>query len=128
MTAIVLPDVDRSTIDELVKRLPNLKEIELPKMENVGRDAEKAVDRLLGRSRTPVWPWVAAGIGLVALVGVIGAYFAWFRRPTWQDSAADLSTTSATGVASDPEVRSAFGSTEALTETPSPFGKAYEEA
>lgn len=128
MTAIVLPDVDRSTIDELVKRLPNLKEIELPKMEQVGRDAEKAVDRLLGRSRAPVWPWVAAGIGLVALIGVIGAYFAWFRRPTWQDSTADLSTTSATGLASDPEAGSTFGSTETPTETSSPYGKAYDEA
>jgi hypothetical protein len=128
MTAIVLPDVDRSTIDELVKRLPNLKEIELPKLETVGRDAEKAVDRLLGRSRAPVWPWVAAGIGLVALVGVIGAYFAWFRRPTWQDSTADLSATGATGLASDTETRPAFGSTEPLAESPSPFGTAYEEA
>lgn len=128
MTAIVLPDVDRSTIDDLVKRLPNLKEIELPKMEHVGRDAEKAVDRLLGRSRSPVWPWVAAGIGVVALVGVIGAYFAWFRRPTWQDSTAEASTKSATGVASGADTGSAYGSTEPLTETPKPFGTAYEEA
>ena len=128
MTAIVLPDVDRSTIDELMKRLPNLKEIELPKMEHVGRDAEKAVDRLLGRSRAPVWPWVAAGIGLVALVGVIGAYFAWFRRPAWEDSTADPSMTSATGVASAGGTGSAFESTESVTDKPSPFGTAYEEA
>lgn len=128
MTAIVLPDVDRSTIDELVKRLSNLKQIELPKIEDVGRDAEKAVDRLLGRSRSPVWPWVVAGIGLVALVGVIGAYFAWFRRRPWQDSTADPSTRSATGVASDADTRSAFGSTDPLVETPSPFGTAAEEA
>lgn len=100
MTAFVLPDVDRSTIDDLRKRLPNLreielpnlkdldlsslKELELPKMQQVGRNADAAVDKLLGRSRNPIWPWVAAGIGLVALAGVIGAYFAWFRRPTWE--------------------------------------------
>ena len=100
MTAVVLPDVDRSTIDDLRKRLPNLreielpnlkeldlsglKELELPKMENVGKNADAAVNRLLGRSRNPIWPWVAAGIGLVALAGMIGAYFAWFRRPAWE--------------------------------------------
>ena len=124
MTAIVLPDVDRSTIDELMKRLPNLKEIELPNLEHVGRDAEKAVDRLLGRSRAPVWPWVAAGIGLVALVGVIGAYFAWFRRATWEDSTADPSTTSATGAGTV----SAFESTESVIDKPLPYGTAHEEA
>ena len=100
MPAVVLPEVDRSTIDDLRKRLPNLreielpnlkeldlsglKEIELPKMESVGRNADAAVNKLLGRSRRPIWPWVATGIGLVALAGMIGAYFAWFRRPAWE--------------------------------------------
>ena len=94
MTAFVLPDVDRSTIDELMKRSPE-PEGDRASEDGARRpDAEKAVDRLLGRSRAPVWPWVAAGIGLVALVGAIGAYFAWFRRPTWEDSTADPSMTS----------------------------------
>lgn len=83
MTAFVLPEIDRSTVDELRKRFPNLSEIELPKLENVGKSADYAVDRLLGRSKSPVWPWVAAGIGLVAVIGAIAAYFTWFRRPTW---------------------------------------------
>jgi hypothetical protein len=30
-----------------------------------------------------VWPWIAAGIGLVALVGAVAAYFAFWRRPAW---------------------------------------------
>jgi hypothetical protein len=90
MTAIVLPDVDRSTIDELRKRIPNLSEIELakvelPTMQDVGKTADKAIDRLLGRSRAPIWPWVAAGVGLVAVVSVVAAWFAWFRRPAWQN-------------------------------------------
>lgn len=86
MTAFTLPEIDRSTIDELKKRFPSLSEIELPRMEHVGKSADEAVDRLLGRSRTPVWPWIATGIGLVAVIGAIAAYFAWFRRPAWESA------------------------------------------
>ena len=87
MTAIVLPDIDRSTIDELMKKIPNLTEIELPQMpsiEKVGKTADETIDRLLGRKKAPMWPWVAAGIGLVAVIGALAAYFAWLRRPTWE--------------------------------------------
>jgi hypothetical protein len=84
MTAIVLPDIDRSTIEELRKKIPNLSEIELPSMNEVSRSTEETIDRLLGRSKAPVWPWVAAGVGLVAVIGALAAYFAWFRRPTWE--------------------------------------------
>jgi len=91
MTAIVLPDIDKATIDELRKKLPDLREIELPTMKDVsqtakdvGKTADEAIDRLLGRSKAPVWPWIAAGLGLVALVGAVAAYFAWWRRPTWE--------------------------------------------
>ena len=79
MTAIVLPDIDRSTVDELKKRTPNLAEIELPQMpsmEKVGKSADETIDRLLGRQKSPTWPWVAAGIGLVAIIGALAAYFA----------------------------------------------------
>ena len=89
MTAIVLPDIDRSTIEELKKKIPNLSEIELPQMpsiEKVGKSADETIDRLLGRQKAPVWPWIAAGIGLVAVIGALAAYFAWFRRPTWEAS------------------------------------------
>ena len=40
MTAIVLPDIDRSTLEELKKRIPDLSEIELPNLpsrKEVGR-------------------------------------------------------------------------------------------
>jgi hypothetical protein len=87
MTAIVLPDIDKSTIEELKKRMPDLTEIELPNlpsMKKVSKTTDQTIDRLLGRSRTPAWPWIAAGIGLVAVIGVVAAWFAWFRRPTWQ--------------------------------------------
>ena len=93
MTAIVLPDIDKATIDELRKRLPDLREIELPEMpkmkdvsktaKDVGKTAEDTIDRLLGRNKAPVWPWIAAGIGLVAVIGATAAYFAWWRRPSW---------------------------------------------
>ena len=93
MTAIVLPDIDRSTIEELKKRIPDLSEIEfnLPSRKEVNRAAKEVsktaddtIDRLLGRKRAPVWPWVAAGVGLVAVAGIVAAWFAWFRRPAWQ--------------------------------------------
>lgn len=87
MTAIVLPDIDKATLEEWRKKLPDLREIELPalpKIDNVSKTADQTIDRLLGRSKAPVWPWVAAGIGLVAVVGAIAAYFAWWRRPSWE--------------------------------------------
>lgn len=84
MTAIVLPDIDKATLEEWRKKLPDLREIELPKMEDVSKTADQTIDRLLGRSKAPVWPWVAAGIGLVAVIGAVAAYFAWWRRPTWE--------------------------------------------
>jgi len=103
MTAIVLPDIDRSTIEELKKRIPDLTEIDLnlpsrkevgktakdvsKTAKQVGKTADETIDRLLGRKRAPVWPWVAAGLGLVAIAGVIAAWFAWFRRPSWQSNA-----------------------------------------
>jgi hypothetical protein len=89
MTAIVLPDIDRSTVEELKKKIPNLAEIELPQMpsmERVGKNADETIDRLLGRQKASAWPWVAAGIGLVAVIGALAAYFAWFRRPTYEAS------------------------------------------
>ncbi len=85
MTAIVLPDIDKATLEDLKKRIPDLSEIELPKMKNMSKTADQAIDRLLGRSRGPVWPWIVAGLGVVALIGVVAAWFAWFRRPTWQE-------------------------------------------
>ena len=114
MTAIVLPDIDRSTIDELKKKIPNLSEIELPQMpsmEKVGKSADDTIDRLLGRQKAPVWPWVAAGIGLVAVIGALAAYFAWLRRPTWEASDA-WSTTPTTPEPATP-------ATDDLTDRPS---------
>jgi hypothetical protein len=116
MTAIVLPDIDRATIDELRKKIPNLSEIELPempKMEKVGKTADETIDRLLGRQKAPVWPWVAAGIGLVAVIGALAAYFAWFRRPTWEASDA-WSTTPTTPESTTPSM----SPTDELTDRP----------
>lgn len=83
MTAIVLPDIDRSTLAELRERMPSLRlsEIDLPSMERAGRQADRAIDRLLGRSRPRSWPGVALGIGLVALVGAAIWFLTWTRNP-----------------------------------------------
>lgn len=103
MTAIVLPDIDKATIDELRKKLPDLREIELPTMKEVsktakevGKTADETIDRLLGRSKAPVWPWVAAGIGLVAVLGAVAAYVAWWRRPGWETPAEPWEASSTT--------------------------------
>lgn len=94
MPTIVLPDIDKATVDELRKKLPDLREIELPSMKEVSKTAkgvsqtaEETIDKLLGRSKAPVWPWIAVGIGLVAAIGAIAAYFAWWKRPSWETPA-----------------------------------------
>jgi hypothetical protein len=86
MTAIVLPDLDRSTLEDLKARMPSLhlSDIELPSMERAGRQADRTIDRLLGRSRPSVWPWLAAAVGVAAIVGTAAALLSWTRRPGWQ--------------------------------------------
>ena len=103
MTAFVLPNLDQSTIDELRKRIPDMSEFEIPKFDvskldvpklekvgkDVGKSADQALDRLLGRNKTPVWPWVAGSLALAAVVGAVAAWFTWFRRPTSVDTLVD---------------------------------------
>jgi hypothetical protein len=118
MTAIVLPDIDRSTLEELKKRIPDLSEIELPNLpsrkevsraaKDVSKTADETIDRLLGRKRAPMWPWIAAGIGLVALAGIVAAWFAWFRRPTWEAPEAE-----------EPWVASTYDAEQTIVTTPS---------
>lgn len=132
MTAIVLPDIDRKTIEELKKRIPDLSEIELPNLpsrkdvgktaDQISRTADETIDRLLGRSRAPVWPWIAAGIGLAALVGIVAAWFAWFRRPTLeapeeQWSAPARSTDTPTGHGSWPASAAVMDEIDTTTTT-----------
>ncbi|MBI2780896.1 MAG: hypothetical protein HYX55_03735 [Chloroflexi bacterium] len=81
MKNTVLPDLDRDTIERLKQRFPDLSAIDLPKMEEVGRTADQTIDKLLGRSRSPMWPWVALVVGLLSVVGAIAAYAMWMRQP-----------------------------------------------
>ena len=64
--------------------LSGLLEIELPRLEQVGRaagrSADESIDRLLGKSRSPIWPWIAAAVSLVVIGGMVALYVAWFRR------------------------------------------------
>ena len=126
MTAIVLPDLDRKTIEELRKKIPNLSEMELPdlpSMKQVSKTTDETIDRLLGRSKAPVWPWIAAGVGLVAVIGALAAYFAWFRRPSWEsttDAWATESTASDSGSSlplDDPAERPTVGAGLSAAET-----------
>ena len=77
MTAIVLPNVD---LDELRKNVPSLAEIDLPSLAKVGSKADDAIDRWRGRSRGPSWPWIAAGVFVVGLIGTLVALMSWSRR------------------------------------------------
>lgn len=81
MKNTVLPDLDRETIERLKERFPDLSNIDLPSMESVGKSADQTIDRLLGRSKAPVWPWVAIAIGVVAVIGAVAAYFTWLKQP-----------------------------------------------
>ena len=107
MKNTVLPDLDRDTIERLKQRFPDMSGVELPKMEAVGKTADETIDRLLGRSRAPIWPWVAAGLGLVALVGVVAAYLTWFRRP-----AMDLDEETLTTTLDRPSTAESYGSAD----------------
>ena len=71
-----------------------LSKVDLPKLEGVGRTADETIDRLLGRSRMRAWPWVAASVGLVAVVGTIAAAFMWLRRPATMTSSDTVPTVS----------------------------------
>lgn len=95
MAAIAMPDVDRRKLERIRDRLTpltamDLSDIELPGLEQVGRQldqvgrqAERARDRLTGRSRRSIWPRLAIGLGLLALVGAAIAVFGSKRRSPW---------------------------------------------
>lgn len=95
MKNTVLPDLDRDTIERLKQRFPDLSGIELPKMEEVGRTADQTIDKLLGRSKSPVWPWVALVVAVMSVVGAIAGYVMWMRQPmsASKDSAATTDST-----------------------------------
>jgi hypothetical protein len=80
MKAILLPDID---LDALRKAIPALADLDVPSMEEAGRKADETIDRLLGRSRMPVWPWLVIGAVLVAVIGSIAAVFSLNRRSGW---------------------------------------------
>jgi hypothetical protein len=93
-----------------VPDLPNLAEMDLPRMEQVGRSAgrsaDETIDRLLGRSRNPLWNWLAVGLGLAIVAGVIAAYMAWLRRPLGEPAVPEVEwkpeTAPVTGWAAEP--------------------------
>lgn len=91
MKAIVLPDID---IDELRKSVPSLAEIDLPSLGKAGQKADDAIDRMRGRSSGPSWPWVAAGIFALGLIGTLVALVTWSRRGAIPE---DLEMTSGMG-------------------------------
>jgi len=88
--------IDAPDLARLKDRVSDLSALDLPKLEVVGRTADDTIDRLLGRSRAPVWPWIATGIGLIAILGAIATYL-WMRRPLTDADATASTDDSATG-------------------------------
>src|SRR5437763_161984 len=88
MAAIAMPDVDRRKLERIRDRLTpltamDLSDIEVPGLDQVGRQAERARDRLTGRSRRSIWPRLAIGLGLLALLGLAVAVLGPRRRSPW---------------------------------------------
>lgn len=93
MAAIALPDLDRQKLDRIRDRLTPLTAIDLPDfelpdldlsgLEQAGRRAEGTIDRLTGRSRPSIWPRLAVGLGLLALVGLAIVVLGSSRRGAW---------------------------------------------
>lgn len=92
-----MPKIDSPDLGKLKDHMPDLSEFELPKLENVGRTADDTINRLLGRQRRSVWPWVATTIGLVALIGVVVGAFMWMRRPMLDQADLEPTAGSTTG-------------------------------
>jgi hypothetical protein len=95
MAAIAMPDVDRRQLERIRGRFTpltamDLSDIELPGLDQVGRQAERARDRLTGRSRRSIWPRLAIGLGLLALVVLAVAIFGSSRRNPWNMTANDV--------------------------------------
>jgi hypothetical protein len=96
MAAIAMPDIDRRKLERIRDRLTpltamDLSDIDLPELDQIGRQigrqAERARDRVTGRSRRSIWPRLAIGLGLLALVGVAIAIFGSSRRSPWNMTA-----------------------------------------
>lgn len=81
-----LPDLSKL---DLMRHLPDLSRVDLPSLETLGRSADEAVDRMRGRQRRTAWPWILAGIGVVAIAGVATAFVlqTWSRNrsETWPE-------------------------------------------
>lgn len=109
MAAIAMPDVDRRTLERIRDRLTpltamDLSDIDLPgldevakqldqvgkQFDQVGKQAGRARDRLTGRSRRSIWPRLAVGLGLLALVGLAIVVFGSSRRSPWTLTDDDL--------------------------------------
>jgi hypothetical protein len=94
MAAIAMPDVDRRKLERIRDRLTpltamDLSDIDLPGLDELVRQAERARDRVTGRSRRSIWPRLAIGLALLALVGLAVAFFGSSRRSPWNMTASD---------------------------------------
>jgi hypothetical protein len=74
MTEIKLPHVELRDVE--------LPDVELPTMSEVRQGAAETIDKLLGREKMPIWPWVVLSVVLLGLIGSIAGAFAWNRRST----------------------------------------------
>src|SRR4026209_1898451 len=112
MNAIVLPDFD---LDALRKSMPSLSEVELPSLEKAGKNADETLDRWRGRNQGPSWPWIAAGIFTIGLIGTLVALITWSRRTA---TFADASVSSEPYPSTEPaSTNDLYGSTQSSYDT-----------
>ena len=115
MTAIVLPDID---LDALRKSMPSLAEVELPSLERAGKNADEAIDRWRGRNQGPSWPWIAAGIFAIGLIGTLVALVSWSRRTsTFADATVETEPYASTTPASTSDTydsTESYGTSESM--------------
>jgi hypothetical protein len=109
MNAIVLPDID---LDALRKSMPSLAEVELPSLQKAGKSADETIDRLRGRNQGPSWPWIAAGIFTIGLIGTLVALITWSRRTA---TFADAAVTPEPYAGMEPKATDPYGSNDAYS-------------
>jgi hypothetical protein len=95
MAAIAMPEFDTRKLERIRDRLTpltamDLSDLGLPgldeigrQLDQVGKEAERARDRLTGRSRRSIWPRLAVGLGLLAVVGLAVLLLGSNRRSPW---------------------------------------------
>jgi hypothetical protein len=76
------------TVDDIRDRMGDLPRIPIPRLEDIGRQADETVDRLRGRPARPFWlrPVLVIGfLGVIAAIGAVAMSWSRGRSGRWAD-------------------------------------------